>query len=97
MGPWNHEKQHNISFHLRYLQCLDKVHDHAAWQSMCEVLPFGKKQTLVLNQKKMQVLLGEPDIVGYTMCLDPTVYNLCRGLKTFFKDPCNRAGILLSR
>ncbi|XP_063827397.1 uncharacterized protein LOC135076859 [Ostrinia nubilalis] len=78
-----------------YLQCLDKVHDHSAVQGMCEVLPFGKKQTLVLNGKKMQVLLGEPDFVGYTMSLDPTVYNLCRGLKAFFKD--NRAGVLLTR
>ena len=43
----------------------------------------------------MQVLLGEPDVVGYTMSLDPTVYNLCRGLKAFFRD--NRAGILLTR
>ncbi|XP_023934903.2 uncharacterized protein LOC112043630 [Bicyclus anynana] len=78
-----------------YIQCLDKVHDHSAVMGMCEVLPFGKKQTLVLNGKKMQVLLGEPDVVGYTMSLDPTVYNLCRGLKAFFKN--NRAGILLSR
>ncbi|XP_061384186.1 uncharacterized protein LOC116769255 [Danaus plexippus] len=78
-----------------YMQCLDKVHDHSAVQGMCEVLPFGKKQTLLLNGKKMQVLLGEPDIVGYTMSLDPTVYNLCRGLKAFFKN--NRAGILLTR
>ncbi|KAG6441379.1 hypothetical protein O3G_MSEX001723 [Manduca sexta] len=78
-----------------YIQCLDKVHDHSAVQGMCEVLPFGKKQTLVLNGKRMQVLLGEPDIVGYTMSLDPTVYNLCRGLRVFFKD--NRAGILLTR
>lgn len=80
---------------FRYIQCLEKVHDHSAVQGMCEVLPFGKKQTLVLNGKRMQVLLGEPDIVGYTMSLDPTVYNLCRGLKAFFKD--NRAGILLTR
>lgn len=43
----------------------------------------------------MQVLLCEPDIVGYTMSLDPTVYNLCRGLKAFFKE--NRAGVMLSR
>ncbi|XP_046967526.1 uncharacterized protein LOC124535371 [Vanessa cardui] len=78
-----------------YIQCLEKVHDHSAVQGMCEVLPFGKKQTLVLNGKRMQVLLGEPDIVGYSMSLDPTVYNLCRGLKAFFKD--NRAGILLTR
>ncbi|XP_045767139.1 uncharacterized protein LOC123868654 isoform X1 [Maniola jurtina] len=78
-----------------YMQCLDKVHDHSAVQGMCEVLPFGKKQTLVLNGKRMQVLLGEPDIVGYSMSLDPTVYNLCRGLKAFFKN--NRAGILLTR
>ncbi|XP_060802169.1 uncharacterized protein LOC106137624 isoform X1 [Amyelois transitella] len=78
-----------------YLQCLEKVHDHSAVQGICEVLPFGKKQTLVLNGKRMQVLLGEPDIVGYTMSLDPTVYNLCRGLKAFFKD--NRAGVFLSR
>ncbi|KAI8420924.1 hypothetical protein MSG28_008087 [Choristoneura fumiferana] len=78
-----------------YIQCLDKVHDHSKVQGICEVLPFGKKQTLILNRKKMQVLLGEPDVVGYTMSLDPTVYNLCRGLKAFFKD--NRAGVLLSR
>ncbi|KAM3967125.1 uncharacterized protein ACR2FA_011977 [Aphomia sociella] len=78
-----------------YLQCLEKVHDHSAVQGICEVLPFGKKQTLVLNGKRMLILLGEPDIVGYTMSLDPTVYNLCRGLKAFFKD--NRAGILLTR
>ncbi|XP_072929208.1 uncharacterized protein [Epargyreus clarus] len=78
-----------------YIQCLEKVHDHSAVQGICEVLPFGKKQTLVLNKKRMQVLLGEPDIVGYTMSLDPTVYNLCRGLKAFFKE--NRAGIMLSR
>ncbi|XP_049871189.1 uncharacterized protein LOC126370394 [Pectinophora gossypiella] len=78
-----------------YQQCADKVHDHAPFQGMCEVLPFGKKQVLLLNGKKMQVLLCEPDIVGYTMSLDPTVYNLCRGLKAFFLD--NRAGILLTR
>ncbi|XP_059053560.1 uncharacterized protein LOC131847886 isoform X2 [Achroia grisella] len=78
-----------------YLQCLEKVHDHSAVQGICEVLPFGKKQTLILNGKRMQVLLGEPDIVGYAMSLDPTVYNLCRGLKVFFKN--NRAGILLTR
>ncbi|XP_014368688.2 uncharacterized protein LOC106718973 [Papilio machaon] len=78
-----------------YLQCLEKVHDHSSVQGMCEVLPFGKKQTLNLNGKRMQVLLGEPDVVGYTMSLDPTVYNLCRGLKAFFAD--NRAGILLTR
>ncbi|XP_075976266.1 uncharacterized protein LOC142976660 [Anticarsia gemmatalis] len=78
-----------------YLQCLDKVHDHSAVQGICEVLPFGKKQTLVLNGKRMQVLLGEPDIVGYTMSLDPTVYNLCRGLAAFFRE--NRAGIMMSR
>ncbi|KAL4711410.1 hypothetical protein ACJJTC_016164 [Scirpophaga incertulas] len=78
-----------------YLQCLDKVHDHSAVQGICEVLPFGKKQILHLNGKHMQVLLGEPDFVGYTMSLDPTVYNLCRGLKAFFRD--NRAGILLTR
>ncbi|XP_068622996.1 uncharacterized protein [Battus philenor] len=78
-----------------YLQCLEKVHDHSSVQGMCEVLPFGKKQTLNLNGKRMQVLLGEPDIVGYTMSLDPTVYNLCRGLKAFFAD--NRAGVLLTR
>ncbi|XP_031767072.2 uncharacterized protein LOC113519037 isoform X2 [Galleria mellonella] len=78
-----------------YLQCLEKVHDHSAVQGICEVLPFGKKQTLILNGKRMQVLLGEPDIVGYAMSLDPTVYNLCRGLKAFFKG--NRAGILLTR
>ncbi|CAH2040497.1 unnamed protein product, partial [Iphiclides podalirius] len=78
-----------------YLQCLDKVHDHSSVQGMCEVLPFGKKQTLNLNGKRMQVLLAEPDIVGYTMSLDPTVYNLCRGLKAFFAE--NRAGVLLTR
>ncbi|XP_047505228.1 uncharacterized protein LOC125049812 [Pieris napi] len=78
-----------------YVQCLDKVHDHSAVQGICEVLPFGKKQTLILNGKRMQVLLGEPEIVGYTMSLDPTVYNLCRGLKAFFKD--NRAGVVLTR
>ncbi|XP_013139792.1 PREDICTED: uncharacterized protein LOC106104319 [Papilio polytes] len=78
-----------------YLQCLEKVHDHSSVQGMCEVLPFGKKQTLNLNGKRMQVLLGEPDVVGYTMSVDPTVYNLCRGLKAFFAD--NRAGILLTR
>ncbi|KAJ8719004.1 hypothetical protein PYW07_016560 [Mythimna separata] len=78
-----------------YLQCLDKVHDHSSVQGICEVLPFGKKQILVLNGKRMQVLLCEPDIVGYTMSLDPTVYNLCRGLKAFFLE--NKAGILLSR
>ncbi|CAG4945432.1 unnamed protein product [Colias eurytheme] len=78
-----------------YVQCLEKVHDHSAVLGMCEVLPFGKKQTLILNGKRMQVLLGEPEIVGYTMSLDPTVYNLCRGLKAFFKE--NRAGILLTR
>ncbi|XP_061704655.1 uncharacterized protein LOC133516006 isoform X2 [Cydia pomonella] len=78
-----------------YLQCLEKVHDHSAVQGICEVLPYGKKQTLVLNGKKMQVLLGEPDIIGYTMSKDPTVYNLCRGLIAFFKD--HRAGILLTR
>ncbi|RVE47579.1 hypothetical protein evm_007777 [Chilo suppressalis] len=78
-----------------YVQCLEKVHDHSAVQGICEVLPFGKKQTLVLNGKRMQVLLGEPDIVGYTMSLDPTVYNLCRGLKAFFRD--NRAGVLMTR
>lgn len=49
----------------------------------------------MLNGKRMQVLLGEPDVVGYSMSLDPTVYNLCRGLKAFFKD--NRAGVMLSR
>ncbi|XP_028030016.1 uncharacterized protein LOC114242909 [Bombyx mandarina] len=78
-----------------YIQCLEKVHDHSAVQGMCEVLQFGKKQTLLLNGRRMQVLLGEPEIVGYTMSLDPTVYNLCRGLKVFFKE--NRAGLLLSR
>ncbi|XP_063893773.1 uncharacterized protein LOC110379989 isoform X1 [Helicoverpa armigera] len=78
-----------------YIQCLDKVHDHSAVQGICEVLQFGKKQILVLNAKRMQVLLCEPDIVGYAMSLDPTVYNLCRGLKAFFKE--NRAGVLLSR
>ncbi|VVC87446.1 unnamed protein product [Leptidea sinapis] len=71
------------------------VHDHSAVQGICEVLPFGKKQTLILNGKRMQILLGEPEIVGYTMSLDPTVYNLCRGLKAFFRD--NRAGIMLTR
>lgn len=79
----------------RYLQCADKVHDHTAVQGMCEVLPFGKKQTLVLNRKRMQILLGEPDVVGYTLSKDPTVYNLCRGLKAFFKE--NRAGIMMTR
>lgn len=83
------------SNHSRYLQCLDKVHDHSSVQGICEVLPFGKKQTLVLNDKRMQVLLGEPDIVGYTMSSDPTVYNLCRGLKAFFRE--NRAGVMMSR
>ncbi|XP_047998135.1 uncharacterized protein LOC125235578 [Leguminivora glycinivorella] len=78
-----------------YLQCLEKVHDHSAIGGICEVLPYGKKQTLVLNGKKMQVLLGEPDVIGYTMSKDPTVYNLCRGLIAFFKD--HRAGILLTR
>ncbi|CAB3235574.1 unnamed protein product [Arctia plantaginis] len=78
-----------------YIQCLEKVHDHSAVQGICEVLPFGKKQILVLNGKRMQVLLGEPDIVGYTMSLDPMVYNLCRGLKAFFKE--NRAGVMMSR
>ncbi|CAH0673959.1 unnamed protein product [Spodoptera exigua] len=78
-----------------YIQCLDKVHDHSQVQGICEVLQFGKKQILVLNGKRMQVLLCEPDIVGYTMSLDPTIYNLCRGLKAFFKE--NRAGILLTR
>ncbi|XP_050667045.1 uncharacterized protein LOC126966832 [Leptidea sinapis] len=78
-----------------YIQCLEKVHDHSAVQGICEVLPFGKKQTLILNGKRMQILLGEPEIVGYTMSLDPTVYNLCRGLKAFFRD--NRAGIMLTR
>ncbi|XP_022825897.1 uncharacterized protein LOC111355965 [Spodoptera litura] len=78
-----------------YIQCLDKVHDHSQVQGICEVLQFGKKQILVLNGKRMQVLLCEPDIVGYTMSLDPTVYNLCRGLKAFFKE--NRAGVLLTR
>ncbi|KAJ8724456.1 hypothetical protein PYW08_015930 [Mythimna loreyi] len=78
-----------------YLQLLDKVHDHSSVQGICEVLPFGKKQIMLLNGKRMQVLLCEPDIVGYTMSLDPMVYNLCRGLKAFFLE--NRAGILLSR
>lgn len=82
-------------YYFRYIQCLEKVHDHSAVQGMCEVLQFGKKQTLLLNGRRMQVLLGEPEIVGYTMSLDPTVYNLCRGLKVFFKE--NRAGLLLSR
>lgn len=84
-----------VIFFFRYLQCLEKVHDHSSVQGICEVLQFGKKQIMVLNGKKMQVLLSEPDIVGYTMSLDPTVYNLCRGLKAFFEE--NRAGILLTR
>lgn len=85
----------HVIYNFRYIQCLDKVHNHASVQGICEVLPFGKKQTLVLNAKKMQVLLAEPEIVGYTMSTDPMVYNLCRGLRAFFKD--NRAGVLLSR
>lgn len=79
----------------RYLELLEKVHDHAAVYGMCEVLPFGKKHTLNLNGKKMQVLVGEPEIIGYTMTLDPTIYNLCRGLKAFFAE--NRAGVLMTR
>ncbi|GBP05473.1 hypothetical protein EVAR_2990_1 [Eumeta japonica] len=80
---------------LWYQQCASKLHDHTPYKGICEVLQFGKKQTMVLNGKRMKVLLGEPEVVGYTMSLDPTIYNLCRGLKVFFND--NRAGILLSR
>lgn len=62
---------------------------------ICEVIQFGKKHALNLNGKKMQILLGEPDIVGYTMSNDPAIYNLCKGLKAFFK--MNRAGLLLTK
>lgn len=62
---------------------------------MCEVLKYGKKETLILNQKRMLMYLGEPYIVGYALSNDPRVYNLCRGLKTFFKE--NRAAIMMSR